>query len=105
MFQGWAGWSALRTNATTSRIAASERRLALVLADDGVQHTGFGQRAHDRGVQQEQEQGGVLLADLAGIHPGLEEDGQRLHVWLVRVCVHGVDVVARIPCLSRSLLL
>jgi len=34
MFQGWAGWSALRTNATTSRIAASERRLVLVLADD-----------------------------------------------------------------------
>jgi hypothetical protein len=38
-------WSALRTNATTSRIAASERRLALVLTDGGVQHTGLGQRA------------------------------------------------------------
>ena len=59
MFQGWAGWSALRTNATTSRIGASERRLALVLADDGVQHAGLGQRAHDRGVQHEQEQVGV----------------------------------------------
>jgi hypothetical protein len=39
--------------------------LALVLANDGVQHTDPGQRAHDRGVQDEQEQGGVLLADPA----------------------------------------
>jgi hypothetical protein len=84
MFQGWAGWSTLRTNATTSRIAASERRLALVLADDGVQHSGLGKRAHDRGVQHQQEQGGVLPADLAGIHPGLEEEG---HMACFRGCL------------------
>ena len=77
MFQGWAGWSALCTNATTSRIAASERRLALVLADDGVQHTGLGQRGHDRGVQQQQEQGGSC----SRISPASIPDWRKRAIW------------------------
>src|SRR4249919_835023 len=54
-------------------LAAAQRRLALVLADHGVQHARLGERTHDRRVQHEQQERGVLLADLAGVHPRLEE--------------------------------
>src|SRR6185503_10926410 len=46
-------------------LAAAERGLALVLPDDRVQHARLGERTHHRRVQHEQQERGILLADLA----------------------------------------
>ncbi len=54
-------------------LAAPQRRAALAGTDHGVQHARLGERADDRGIEREQEERGILLADLTVVHPRLKE--------------------------------
>src|SRR3984893_6996858 len=56
----------------------AERGMAARTPGDGSQHARLGQRTDDRGGEREQQESGVVAAELAGLHPPLEKAQGRL---------------------------